>query len=150
MLPPHNCGAFRRLQSWTGNEAVVVGSTLQTTVTYKGPSTCNYSKASLSCTAFTLPKQPVTYRDASLSEPGGRLITPIYEFSDTFMFVHVFKGCLSLYALFRVSKQTKTAFLFTCSSVKHHSDEENEWHAAGMNPKATLPPTPHPTPKDSS
>lgn len=66
-----------------------------------------------------------------------------FEFSDKFMFGHVFKGCLSLYALFRVSKPPKTAFLFGCSSVTHRSDEQNGWHAAGVKPKATPPPTPH-------
>lgn len=64
------------------------------------------------------------------------------------MLVHVFKGCLSLYALFRVSKQMKTAFLLGRFSVKHHSDEENEWHAAEMRPKAT-PPTPYTTTKEN-
>lgn len=52
---------------------------------------CDLFKVSISCTQLTLSKQPVTYKDASLSEPGGRLITLVYEISDTFMLVHVFK-----------------------------------------------------------
>lgn len=73
-------------------------------------------------------------------EPGGRHITLIYKFSGTFMFVLVLRGCLSLYALLKV----RTAFLLGCFSVKQPSEEENEWHAAGIRPKATAPPTPQP------
>lgn len=76
-------------------------------------------------------------------EPGGRHITLIYKFSGTFMFVLVLSGCLSLYGLLKVRK----AFLLGCFSVKHQSEEENEWHAAGIRPKATVPPTPQPPPK---
>lgn len=87
---PATMRAFGRHESKDGRQSSD-GSVLQTTVTHKGPSTWRLSKVLISLTKLALSKQTVTYKDASLSEPCGRLITLVYEFSDTFMLVHVFK-----------------------------------------------------------
>lgn len=111
LLSPHRCRAFRNLRQWgsfpccsspsnheglpkawgQGQGAKIWWQCPANQVTHEGPSTYNLSKVLISLTKLALSKQPVTYKDASLSEPGGGLITLGYEFSDTFMLVHVRK-----------------------------------------------------------
>lgn len=152
LLSPHSCGAFQNPRQWSSfpscsppsnseglQKAWVYG--LGVKIWQQHPVNHGNLPALTTLQGVSRLHRPYPFQatcDPQRCQPTGawwQAYRSHLWVSDTFMLVHVFKGCLSLYALFRISKQRKAAFILGCSSVKHHSDEENEWQPLGSGQK---------------